>query len=196
MRETESEVMPQSPLSSPARARDASPLEKALAYAQTADIVVPLTETDRRVAHILDLMEANEYVPGKTGPELSALWGISVNAVEHLSAQAARILRLARTPDVVVARISRKLDDWLEWAAIAPDRVQLAKLRLEIIGAMGARAERRAEMAGAAAPDLETLLASPPPELAALLELCLLERRPAWFVEMCGRRGWRKEGNE
>jgi hypothetical protein len=50
-----------------------------------------------RVDYIVDLMERLEWRRGKTAPELAAIWGVSVSAVENYSAEASR--RVTADPD-------------------------------------------------------------------------------------------------
>lgn len=43
-----------------------------------------------RVRECIELMRAGKFVRGKTGPDLAARWGLNVNYVEHITAEAWR----------------------------------------------------------------------------------------------------------
>lgn len=51
------------------------------------------TQTEQRIALIVDLMATNEWVRGETAPMLAKDWGVTVHRVEQLSAEASRIVR-------------------------------------------------------------------------------------------------------
>lgn len=162
-------------LAGQSRARD--PMDK-LRRAKSL-LVQPLTDTDLRVQECVDIMDAAEWEPGQTTIKLAEKWGLTVNAVEHYASDAARIIRLRGDENYAAKRMVAKLDEWLSWADFAPDRAALIKLRLEIIGIVGPRAERRAEAAKPGAPtpterneNLRALLRDPPPELVAIFREC------------------------
>ncbi len=50
-------------------------------------------ETETRIAHMVELMLANEWRTGKTVKELAAQWGIKPQTARILSAEASKIVR-------------------------------------------------------------------------------------------------------
>ena len=50
-------------------------------------------ETETRIAHMVELMLANEWKTGKTVNDLAALWGIKPQTARLLSAEASKIVR-------------------------------------------------------------------------------------------------------
>lgn len=58
-----------------------------------------LTETEARIARIVDLMNAGLWVPAQAS-ELGREWGITADRVRHLSAEAHRLIRAAGRGDL------------------------------------------------------------------------------------------------
>lgn len=62
-------------------------------------------ETETRIAHMVELMLANEWKTGKTVKQLAAQWGIKPQTARLLSAEASKIVRqelLANVSSLIV----------------------------------------------------------------------------------------------
>jgi hypothetical protein len=54
-----------------------------------------LTPREQRVDEVLALMQAGEWHPGRTHQRLAMKWGVNPGTVEHIAAEANRLLRHA-----------------------------------------------------------------------------------------------------
>lgn len=97
------------------------------------------TNREGRVRAVIDLMSANRWVKGETGPLVAAAWGLSPATLEQVAAEAHRRIVATIDPDVVRSRLCTALDHGLTMAIVNEDPkglAQVAKTYADITGVM------------------------------------------------------------
>jgi hypothetical protein len=106
------------------------------------------TETAERVDHIADLMRRGQWVRGVSGDALAEAWGVDVPRVNHLAAEASRVVaREVSNPREMQVEIATVLRENLHRASAAGEYKAVASLGDVASKVLGARAPEKHEHA-------------------------------------------------
>lgn len=92
-----------------------------------------------RIRYVIELMIQGRFERGETASELAADWGLSLNAAQYYTKQAAHQLELLGERDHVLNLVRMNASKWIHEAG--PDRVPASKLLLETVGGIVQRHE-------------------------------------------------------
>lgn len=105
-------------------------------------------QTAERVEVIVGMMRRGEWRRGESGPELARSWGLADTALQHLAAEASRIVaREVSDPERVKVDVSTVLLRDLHRASEACEFGDVARLGDVVTRIVGARAPERKEVA-------------------------------------------------
>lgn len=101
----------------PKRSRQVARLAADTAGAKQATIARPRRDTrtvsERRIDEVVELMTSFRWVPGPSHRSLAKAWGVSVSMVEHVAAEASRVVRrLVRADhkEEIAARLATNIE--------------------------------------------------------------------------------------
>ena len=103
-------------------------------------------ETYRRVERIVGMMRRGEWRRGETAADLADEWNLAENSVEHLAAEASRVVaREVTDPDLVKVDVATIMLRDLERASSVADFGSVARIGDVVTRIVGARAPEKVE---------------------------------------------------
>lgn len=132
--------------------------------------VMGMRPADAKVWTIIEMMIALKWVRGKSADDLAIQWGCSLQLVERYAVEASRFLRLIKEPELLRARVLKRLAEIGEQDE--GDRVPALLGAAKVAGVLDAPKAQAAPQESAAdrLAAAESALDDPPPELVELLE--------------------------